>query len=173
MGWLCALVAAWVLPGLIGHDPWKPDEAYTFGLVYSILEAGDWIVPMLAREPFVEKPPLFYLSAAAMASLLSPPLALHDAARLTSGVFVALTLLFIGCAARELYGQGRGALAVLTLMGCLGLQVRTHQLIPDISLLAGFAAGLYGLALALRRPALGGFWLGCGAGIGFMSKGLL
>jgi hypothetical protein len=21
------LCAAWLLPGLIGHDPWKPDEA--------------------------------------------------------------------------------------------------------------------------------------------------
>src|SRR5262249_7080617 len=32
---------------------------------------------------------------------------------------------------------------------------------------------LYGLALALRRPVLGGFCLGTGVGIGFMSKGLL
>jgi len=24
------LCAAWILPGLF-HDPWKPDEAYTFG----------------------------------------------------------------------------------------------------------------------------------------------
>ena len=42
------LCAAWILPGLIGHDPWKPDEAYTFGLVYHVLQGGGWIVPMLA-----------------------------------------------------------------------------------------------------------------------------
>ncbi|HXD51395.1 MAG TPA: glycosyl transferase, partial [Burkholderiales bacterium] len=80
--WICVLVAAWLLPGLIGHDPWKPDEAYTFGLVYSLLKDGGWVVPMLAHEPFVEKPPLFYLSAAAIAKLFSPLLPLHDAARL-------------------------------------------------------------------------------------------
>ena len=34
------LCLAWILPGLVGHDPWKPDEAYTFGLVYQILKAG-------------------------------------------------------------------------------------------------------------------------------------
>ena len=65
LAWIWVLAAAWILPGLIGHDPWKPDEAYTFGIVYSLLQGGDWVVPMLAHEPFVEKPPLFYLSAAA------------------------------------------------------------------------------------------------------------
>ncbi len=171
--WLWILAAAWILPGLVGHDPWKPDEAYTFGLVYSMLQNGDWVVPMLAHEPFVEKPPLFYLSAAAIASILSPPFALHDAARLTTGLYMALTFAFIAGAARELYGANRDWLAMLMLMGCLGILIRSHQLITDISLLTGFAAGFYGLAAALKRPALGGFWLGTGVGIGFLSKGLL
>ena len=171
--WIWVLAAAWILPGLVGHDPWKPDEAYTFGLVYSMLQNGDWVVPMLAHEPFVEKPSLFYLSAAAIASTFSPPFALHDAARLTTGLYMALTFAFIAGAARELYGANRGWLAVLMLMGCFGIVIRSHQLITDISLLTGFAASFYGLALAIKRPALGGFWLGTGVGIGFMSKGLL
>src|SRR5262245_25895055 len=93
--WVIALAAAWILPGLVAHDPWKPDEAYTFGLVYSLLKDGDWVVPMLAHEPFMEKPPLFYWSAAAFAWLFSPPLPLHDAARLTTGAYMALTFAFI------------------------------------------------------------------------------
>jgi len=171
--WLVALAAAWIFPGLLGHDPWKPDEAYTFGLVYSLLNSGDWIVPMLAQEPFMEKPPLFYWSAALVAKLLAPPFALHDAARLTTGIFMALTFGFVAGAARELYGKGRGTVATLLLMACLGIVVRSHQLITDISLLTGFAVAFFGLALALRSPAAGGFWLGTGVGIGFMSKGLL
>src|SRR5471032_1939643 len=90
LAWVVVLSAAWILPGLVGHDPWKPDEAYTFWLIYSLLHGADWVVPMLAHEPFMEKPPLFYLSAAALASLLQPPLALHDAARLTTGIYMAL-----------------------------------------------------------------------------------
>ncbi|HEV8517958.1 MAG TPA: glycosyltransferase family 39 protein [Burkholderiales bacterium] len=171
--WICVLVAAWLLPGLIGHDPWKPDEAYTFGLVYSLLKDGGWVVPMLAHEPFVEKPPLFYLSAAAIAKLFSPLLPLHDAARLTTGLYMAGTFAFVAGAARELYGSNRGWLAILMLMGCLGILIRSHQLITDISLLTGFAAAFYGFALALRRPVLGGFWIGTGIGIGFMSKGMI
>jgi len=171
--WIWVLAAAWILPGLIGHDPWKPDEAYTFGLVYDLLQRGDWVVPMLAQEPFIEKPPLFYLSAAAIASIFSALLPLHDAARLTTGLYMALTFAFIAGAARELYGTYHGRLTVLMLMGCVGIVIRSHQLITDMSLLTGFAAGFYGFALALRRPARGGFWLGIGIGIGFMSKGLL
>ena len=53
LSWVCMLAAAWILPGLIGHDPWKPDEAYTFGLIYNALNGGDWVVPMLAHEAFM------------------------------------------------------------------------------------------------------------------------
>ncbi|HSN39795.1 MAG TPA: hypothetical protein VLT92_06330 [Burkholderiales bacterium] len=167
------LCLAWILPGLIGHDPWKPDEAYSFGLVYEILKGGSWIVPTLAGEPFMEKPPIFYLTAAASAWLFSPPLALHDAARLASGFYMALAFLFTGLAGRELHGRNYGVLSVLVLIGCLGLTVRSHQLITDIALLCGFAIAFYGLALSLRRFALGGFWLGTGIGLGFMAKGLI
>jgi 4-amino-4-deoxy-L-arabinose transferase-like glycosyltransferase len=59
------LVVAWMLFGLIGHDPWKPDEARYFGVVLEFLRGGDWVVPTLAGEPFVEKPPLFYALARA------------------------------------------------------------------------------------------------------------
>ncbi|MBI2314272.1 MAG: glycosyltransferase family 39 protein [Betaproteobacteria bacterium] len=171
--WLLLLCAAWILPGLVGHDPWKPDEAYSFGLVYSILKGGSWVVPTLAGEPFMEKPPLFYLTSAALAWLASPVLPLHDGARLATGLYVALALAFTGLAGRELYGRGQGWGAALVLMGCLGLLVRMHQLITDAALLAGFALAIWGLALALRRPILAGVLLGTGIGVGFMAKGLL
>jgi len=171
--WLLALVAAWVGFGLIGHDPWKPDEAYTFGLVYHILQSGDWLVPTLAGEPFVEKPPVFFVTAALFAETFGGWLPLHDAARLASGFYVALTLLFTGLTARELYGPGRGFAAALLLAGCLGYLVHAHQLITDNALLAGVAAAIFGFSMAVNRPGLGGALLGTGAGIAFLSKGLL
>ena len=50
--------------------------------------------------------------------------------------------------------------------------MRTAWLV-DNALLCGLAMGLYGLALASRRPYWAGVWLGTGAGIAFMAKGLL
>ncbi|MFI4923209.1 MAG: hypothetical protein ACHP6J_05810, partial [Burkholderiales bacterium] len=47
----CLFCLAWILPGLIGHEPWKPDEAGNFGVVYHIFNTGEWVVPTLAGEP--------------------------------------------------------------------------------------------------------------------------
>ena len=165
------LCIAWLLPGLVAHDPWKPDEAYTFGVVYEIIRSGSWIAPALAGEPFLKEPPLFYLTAAASALFFSPVLPLHDAARLATGLYVALTLLFCGLAGRELNGPGYGTLATVLLLGCFGLVVRSHQLIPQVAALAGFAMAYYGCARALRGP-VGGLWLGTGFGVVFLSQGI-
>jgi len=170
---LAAICLAWILPGLIGHQPWKPDEAYSFGLIYHIFQSGDWIVPTLGGEPFMEKPPLYFITAALFGKIFSFALPLHDAARLATGFFMAITLLLTGLTGRELWGKGHGRLSVLILIGCLGLLIHGHEMITDTALLDGFAIAIYGLALSRRRFALAGFWLGTGAGIGFMSKGLI
>ena len=149
------LCAAWILPGLF-HDPWKPDEAYTFGVIFDLLQGGSWVVPTLTGEPFLDKPPLFYLTAAATAKLFSFALPLHDAARVATGLWIAVTFAFTALAGRELYGARYGAVSALLLLGCFGFVVRGHQLITDVALLAGFAMAYYGFALVRRRPAVGG-----------------
>jgi len=169
---IAVLCLAWLLPGLVGHDPWKPDEAHTFGAVHEILQGGSWIIPQLAGEPFLDKPPLFHLAAAASARVFSPLLAPHDGARLATGFFIGLALLFTALASRELHGERRGLTAALLLLGCLGLVVRGHQLITDVAALAGFAMAYYGAALALRRPVPGGGWSGTACGVVFMTQGL-
>src|SRR5258708_12149284 len=65
-----ALTAAWMCFGLFGHDPWKPDEAYTLGLVHHIVKTGDWVVPTLAGEPFLAKPPPFFITGPRCGPLL-------------------------------------------------------------------------------------------------------
>ena len=167
------LCMAWILPGLIGHDPWKPDEAQTFGVVYQLLKDGNWIIPTLAGESYLDKPPLIYLTAALTATLFSPVLPLHDGARLAAGLYMALAFLFIALTAKELYGSTKGWVAALMLLGCGGLLLRGHQLIADTALLAGLAIGLYALALAARKPIIAGLWLGTGLGICLLSEGLV
>jgi hypothetical protein len=96
---------------------------------------------------------------------------LHDAARLATGFWILLTLLFCGLAARELNGPGTGALGIALLLGCFGLVVRSHQLVPQVAGVAGIAMAYYGCARALRGP-LGGLWLGTGTGVVFLSQGI-
>ena len=170
---LAAFCVVWASLGLFGHDPWKPDEAYTFGLAYDIAQSGQWLVPTLAGEPFMEKPPLFIITAAMFAQLTRGFLPLHDGARLATLFYMLLTLLFLGRTGRELNGKGFAWLPALLLMGAIGMAENAHRLLVDNALLCGVAMGLYGLALAPRRPYWAGLWLGVGGGIAFMAKGLI
>ncbi|MDP2827594.1 MAG: glycosyltransferase family 39 protein [Sulfuricellaceae bacterium] len=173
LAWVVLLCLLWTMLGLVGHDPWKPDEAYGFGLVYSLLQGGDWIVPMLAGEAFMENPPFYYLTAAALAKVLGTWLPLHDGARLASGFYMCITLVFTGLTGRELWGKGYGRITALLMIACLGLVARTHQLIADTALLAGLSLAIYGLTLSPRRIVPAGMLIGVGTGLGFMAKGLL
>lgn len=167
------LVLIFVFAGLAGHDPWKADEAYVFGVVQHMLESSDWVVPTLAGEPFMEKPPLFYWVASAFAHIFSGWLPLHDGARMASGFFMLITCWAIGSAARVWWGNGMGRYAVLALVACLGTVVQSHMMLPDIPQLTGFALSALGFASILSKPRSGGALLGLGVGVGFLSKGVL
>lgn len=167
------LAIIFALPGLVGHDPWKQDEAYVFGITWHMAQTGDYIVPTLAGEPFMEKPPLYYYATALSMRAFSTWLPSHDAARLATGFFMLVTLLCVGLTGRELWDAARGRMAVLLLLGSAGLTDHAHEMITDMALLTGFAVGTYGLALTRRRWLPGGLLLGTGVGIGFLSKGLI
>ena len=164
---------AWLVPGLVGHDPWKVDEALVFGAVQEMLRSGDWLGFRVAGEPYGETAPLFLWTAAAFARALGGLIPLHDAARLAAGFYMALAMGFVGAACLALIGERSVRIGVLLLIGCLGLLIRAHEMNPDLAGLAGLAAFLYGLALALRRPVGGGVVAGLGAGVAFLGNGFL
>lgn len=170
---LTLLCATWIVLGLVGHDPWKTEDATTFGIAWNMLESGRWLTPTLAGEPYVERPPLVYGAAALFGWLLSPPLAVHDAARLATGAMLTLTLALLSLTATELYGRAQRWPAVLLFVGTVGLWDRAHQLSPEMGLLLGLALALYGFAVSLRRPPIGGVLLGLGTAIAFLSRGFL
>lgn len=172
--WLAAaLCLLWLVPGIWGRGAWKPDEAYTLGIIYDFLHGHSWWIPTLGGSPFMEKPPLYFWTAAVFSRLLAGWLPFDQAARFATLLYSLVTLLATWAAARELYGRRLARLAPLALAACLGLVYREHELLTDSGLLAGFALAAWGMALAWRRPVAGGVALGFGTGVGFLCKGLL
>lgn len=167
------ICATWLLPGLVGHDPWKVDEATTFGVVQQMMHGGDWIAFGIAGEPFPGHAPLYYWLAAVDLKLFGWLFAPHDAARLTSGLFMAATLALVGAASFELMGERAMRASVLLLLGCVGLLARAHEMVPDLAGVTGLALALYGLAIAERRPVPGGVVTGLGGGVAFLGGGFL
>ena len=170
---LVLLAAAWVALGLVGHDPWKVEDARSFGLAWDVAQRLDFVVPRLAGEDYLAQPPLLPDLAALAIRALSPPLEPFDAARIVVGVLLAAILLFCALASRELSGRAFRWLPVLILVGSVGLWDRAHVLSPELGLTAGIAMALYGIALALRRPVLGGVLIGLGIAVSFATRGLL
>lgn len=170
---LCAL---WMIPGLIGHDPWKPQEAAIFGVVFELMQGGDWVVPMLAGEPFLRHPPLYYLVAAGAGQALSPLFSPHDAARLINVVFGGLTFWLLARTASlsrpDATARDTSWIAPMLLLGCVGLLLPAHQVVPDNGLVTAFALGAWAMTRSLGRPAVGGIALGGAIGLAFLTRGL-
>ena len=134
---------------------------------------GDIVVPILAGEPYLARPPLIYAAGALAITALSRGLQRHNAARLVAGIALALILLVTAQASRELNGRALRWLPVLILIGSVGFWDRAHALSPELGDTAGVAVALYGFALALRRPVAGGIVLGIGVALAFLGRGML
>jgi 4-amino-4-deoxy-L-arabinose transferase-like glycosyltransferase len=167
------LCAAWILPGLVGRDPWKSDDAIAFGVIHDMLRAGAWAIPSIAGQVHAEYPPLYHWLAAATATLFSPWLPLHDGARLASGLLVAIAFLYAKKTATRLNDEPAGRIAVLLLLGSVGLLLRGHEMNPELGGLAGFTIALYGLTRIRSEAGKGGVTTGVGAGLIAMSVGLV
>ncbi|MBS3916416.1 MAG: glycosyltransferase family 39 protein [Sulfuritalea sp.] len=162
----------YLLPGLVGHAPWKGDDAMHFGVVYSMIDGGHWLLPRLAGEAWLDQPPLYHWVAAVLAKIFGLLLPLHDAARLASGLFTGIMLVCLAESARRLNGPEVAIGATLVAIGCLGLLVHAHEVQPATAFLAASAALFHGLTLLPQSPLRGAVVAGAGLGAGFLAVGL-
>jgi len=172
-GWVLAiLLVVYIFIGLIGHDPWKHDDAVSIGIVYDIVRHGHWLTPQLAGQAYPDAP-FYYWTAAFTAHLFSWLLPLHDAARLASGLYTLLALEFILLAARELHGRDHAAAAPLILAGSIGFLFHAHEAQPMLAALTAHTAAYWAVALRSRRPHLATAVFGIALALGFLTNGLL
>jgi 4-amino-4-deoxy-L-arabinose transferase-like glycosyltransferase len=171
LGLAGALLVVWCI-GLFGRGYWTPDEPREADIAWRMSWQADKAVPLLAGEPFCEKPPLTYWLAAAPISLFGPS---AWAARLPNLLYALITALSLGLLARRCAGQLAGyvaAAAVSTFL--LGYQVAIW-LATDAPLLAAVSVSLLGAHIgfyAVDRPQrLRGYLLMHAAlALGFLSK---
>jgi hypothetical protein len=149
--WLATLVVIWAFFGLVGRDVWKAEEAHSLGALLDWRDHGVLFQALAA--------PLYTLAANVSAGLSAPWFDYLDGARLVSGVFTLLALLFTGLAARALFGPGHEAAAALAMMGCLGMILRAHALLPETAMIAAYALLILGLTQTRDNAVSGGILL--------------
>jgi len=170
------ICVAWLIPGLVGHDPWKPDEAMAMGVVHSLLNAQaivSWLVPQIAGVTHTDYPPLYYWVSAVSAKAWQWLLPMHDGARLASGLFMLVTFLYLYKSANKLFDVRAGRIAIALLIGSLGLLLRAHEMNPELGALAGMSVAIYGLTRIRFEARKGGVTAGLGSLIMALSVGLM
>lgn len=160
---LALLAAAFLLPGLAGHDPWKSYDAIAIEIARQMDLTGDWVVPRVAGEPYLEHPPLYHWMALAFGKLLGALVPFHSAARLATGLCMAAVLVLLYRAA--------GAAAPLLAIGAMGLLVHAHEALPELAALAAASAAFAVLPRAHQQPLLRGAAFGGALGLAFLALG--
>lgn len=166
-----ALLSAWVV-GILGRGYWTPDEPREADIAWRMSWQTDKAVPLLAGEPFCEKPPFTYWVAGAAMRELGVS---AWTARLPNLLYALIGALGVGWLARRAAGPVAGWAAALA----LGTFLLSYQvaiwLATDAPLLAAVSvalAGAYRGFYAVRRgERLGGYTLMHGAlAVGFLCK---
>jgi 4-amino-4-deoxy-L-arabinose transferase-like glycosyltransferase len=148
---LFALGLLYILPGLIGRDPWKDEnDAASFGIMWTMAHGNvsDWLFPNNAGLPSPAEGPLAFWLGALCIKLFGWLLGDVLAARVsTIGIFVTgtvslwytafhlgrrpeaqpLRLAFGGQPEPDDYGRTLADTAVLIYLGCLGLLLYSHE----------------------------------------------
>jgi 4-amino-4-deoxy-L-arabinose transferase-like glycosyltransferase len=188
---LCFLYA---VPGLIGRDPWRADDAANFGVGLTMARGGlsDWVIPNLAGLPMLDRGPLSgWVYAAAIKLLSIAGISEHLAVRCVAILLIFAGIAFIWHAVFELasrqgvqpsdpFGVAAGttelgrALAdssILILMACFGLVARLHETSVDAIQFTWTCLVIYSLAICLERPRLGSVLFGLALAFTALTRG--
>ena len=168
---LVLLLPAALLYPTRGFHLLEPDEGRYAQIPKEMLDSGDWVVPTLQGEAYLDKPPLMYwLTALSYKAFGVTP----AAARLVPALCVHLTILAVYLIGRRSVGERAALWAALLLTVAPGFVSVARLLLLDgllvlcvtVSVLCGFEAVRTG---ALKR----GWWLAAAvaSGLGFLTKG--
>lgn len=165
--WFSLLLAIvpFYLTWTFDHSLWNPDETRDAGIASEMYRNGNYAVPTLNGTAFLEKPPLYYWSCAAIYKLTGHVTA--GTTRLPSALYGILGCLFTFLLGQYLFGLRAGVLAAAILATSMQYFRMSHFAMMDIALAAFVTASLY----CYQRGALTGFAL-CTV-LAFYTKGFL
>jgi 4-amino-4-deoxy-L-arabinose transferase-like glycosyltransferase len=177
-GRICGRALLWllILPGVLLYPClsfylFEPDEGRYAEIPREMLARGEWVVPYLQGEPYLDKPPLFYWLVMLSYSVFG----VHDwSARLVPALAVHLTVVLTYLLGRRTLGERPafwGALFLSLAPGFLGMG---RLLILDGLLTLWVALALFAAFEAVRGERLcWGWWClsAAASGLGILTKG--
>jgi len=174
---LFALGLLYILPGLIGREPWKNDDASSFGIMWTMAHGGlaDWLWPNIAGLSLPDEGPLaFWLGAIFIRLFGWMGSEVFGARMSTIGIFVIsavsvwyttfnlgrrsdaqpLRLAFGGQPEPDDFGRTLADAATLIYLGCLGLLQHSHDITAEALYVSLMAYLLYRAVRYVERASL-------------------
>lgn len=174
MGWPVAVCLALVLllPGLVGRDPWRGDDAEHFGVILQLLQGGSWLTPTFQSEVWNQSP-LYYWVNALIAWPFSLFLSLPDAARIGNLFWVGTTLYALYQAALTTLSNDDARVLPFLALSAPGLMLSAHETQPDLAIMTGYALFFWGASrLCFEKVSPGSLLTALGIGATLLSGGL-
>jgi 4-amino-4-deoxy-L-arabinose transferase-like glycosyltransferase len=148
----------------------EPDESRYAQIALEMFESGDWLVPRLGGEPYLDKPPLLYWLTATSYSLFGVN---EMSARLPCALAGLLTVLAVYGIGRGLVGDRAAWYGALLLLACGGFVAAGRFIMMD-GLLTLLTTVCYLAALRGMFASSGWRWWlvsGIACGLGVLTKG--
>lgn len=123
------------------HSLWNPDETRDAGIAREMYVEGDFVVPKLNGEAFLEKPPLYYWTCAACYKLTGQITA--GTTRLPAALYGFLGILFTFLIGRRLFNARVGFIAAAILGTSVQYFKTSHFALMDSALAALITAAFY------------------------------
>ena len=171
MGATLATLAGLLLFINLGYPLIEPDETRYAQIALEMNDSGDFLVPRLQGELYLDKPPLLYWLTCASYRVFGPG---PWAARLPSALAGWLLVLATYVLGIRLIGCRSAWLGSLFLLLCTGFIFSSRFLIMDEVLTLFTTLSLLCMGCALQaKSRVGGWWLlaGIACGFGVLTKG--
>jgi 4-amino-4-deoxy-L-arabinose transferase-like glycosyltransferase len=142
------LIAALIVlfMGTFDRDLWTPDEPREAAICLEMSRTGDYMIPHLAGQPFIEKPPLYYAVSAVFINTLGNYIGNTPALRLVTVLFGIGTLLVTFLLARRLFGPASATTAAALLASMTGFIVNFHWIRIESALCFFVIAAIWSFA---------------------------
>lgn len=173
MKWM-VLVAVTALSfiGIFDHSLWTPDEPREAQIVREMSLSGEYLIPSLGGEEFLEKPPLYYLAAAVFYRLLGSRF--PEAGRIASAFFALGTFAVVFFVTRRVFSEEAALLAPLILATFPLFFLAAHKMLVDMGLVFFITAAMGAFLVACGerdRAWYPAFWLSLAGA--FLCKGIV
>jgi len=168
---LVAFLPAFLLYPVMGFMLLEPDEGRYAQIPKEMLDRGEWVVPTLQSEPYLDKPPLMYW----LVKLSYQTFGVNESsARLVPAVCVHLTILLVYLLGRRSLGERAAFWAALLLCVAPGfVGVARLLLLDGLLTLCITTSVLCGFEAVRSGKMKWGWWIAAAvaSGLGFLTKG--